>query len=113
MNNHLVALELAVAAADLTLPILAQLPGRYRHLAEQGERAVTSAPLNLAEGAARSGRSRRYHFEVAYGSSRETKTLLRLLALRRLVDADAANAALSLVDRSCATTWRLLHPRRR
>ncbi len=113
MSNQLIALELAVAAADRTLTLLARLPARYRHLAEQGERAVTSAPLNLAEGSGRTGRARRYHYEVAYGSSREAKVLLRVLLLRGLVDAQPAEAALDLIDRCCAATWRLLHPRQR
>ncbi len=112
MAQSLIALELAIDAADKLLPLLERLPARHRALANQGERSVTSVPLNLAEGSGRSGRARRYHYEVAYGSCRETKALLRVLLLRKLVAAEPASEALSVIDRCCATIWRLLHPRR-
>ena len=98
------------------LPIVADQPAglkaKYRALAEQGQRSVTSAPLNLAEGAGRRGRARLHHWEIAYGSTRETVALIRVLALRKLLPHDQVRDALTALDRTCATTWRLLHRRR-
>ena len=113
MAHTLTALELAIEAADKVLALLEHVPAKYRCLAEQGQRSATSAPLNLAEGAGRRGRARCHHYEIAYGSSRETMALIRVLALRKLVPNDESSEALTALDRTCATTWRLLHPRRR
>ena len=92
--------------------LLEHLPARYRALADQGQRSATCAPLNLAEGAGRRGRARYHHYEIAYGSSRETMALVRVIALRKLAPQDECRSALTALDRTCATTWRLLHPRR-
>ena len=49
-------------------------------LRNQASRASRSIALNIAEGSRRSGKSRRYHFDVAAGSAAETCAALDFVA---------------------------------
>ena len=62
--------------------------------------------------AGRAGRDRSYHWRIAYGSALESRSHLELLLLTGAVKVAAARQALELLDRVCAMSWRLLHPRR-
>ena len=73
---------------------------------------AVSVAANLAEGAGRAGRDRSYHWRIAYGSALESRSHLELLQLATAIDEAQAREALELLDRVCAMTWRLLHPRR-
>ena len=84
-------------------------PPALRSVAKQLLRTAASVPANLAEGAGRTGRDRRHHWRIAYGSALEADTHLRLLA-GTAADSRVVEA-LHLLDRVRATTWRLLHPR--
>jgi len=80
-------------------------------LVDQALRAVTSAPLNLAEGAGRSGRDRLHHYRIACASADEASPAIRLAATPgALAQADATDA-LALLERAQAMTWRLTHPK--
>ena len=107
------ALDLAQRAAIHVLELLRPAPPTMRALTDQALRAVTSVPLNLAEGAGRCGRDRLHHWRIAYGSALEARTALELLAATGCVDAAAAATAEALLDRVSAMTWRLVHPGRR
>ena len=104
--------DLARDAAVLVLGIVRQVPPAARALTDQTVRAVTSVPLNLAEGAGRRGRDRLHHWRIAYGSAREARTALELLVASGSVDAEAAATADALLDRVAAMAWRLVHPAR-
>jgi four helix bundle protein len=104
--------DLSLEASILVLRLVRQAPPALRALADQTVRAVTSVPLNLAEGAGRSGRDRIHHWRIAYGSALEARTALELLVATGGVDRDAAAAAEALLDRVSAMTWRLVHPAR-
>ncbi len=104
--------DLARDAAILVLQVVRHAPPAFRTLTDQTVRAVTSVPLNLAEGAGRRGRDRSHHWRIAYGSALEARTALELLVATGSVDADAAATANALLDRVAAMTWRLVHPRR-
>ena len=106
------ALDLAQRAAILVLDLLRSAPPTMRTLTDQALRAVTSVPLNLAEGPGRCGRDRLHHWRIAYGSALEARTALELLAATRCVDTGAAAAAEAMLDRVSAMTWRLVHPAR-
>jgi four helix bundle protein len=104
--------DLARDAAILVLDLVRRSPPTVRALTDQTVRAVTSVPLNLAEGAGRLGRDRVHHWRIAHGSALEARTALELLVATRSVDAEAAAAADELLDRVAAMTWRLVHPQR-
>ncbi len=78
-------------------------------LARQARNAASSVALNLAEGRARSGRDRRYHFQVALGSASELRTAL--LVAEAWGDLDPARNApvQAQLDEIIAMLWRLTH----
>ena len=104
--------DVARNAAILVLQLLRHVPPAVRSLTDQTVRAVTSVPLNLAEGAGRQGRDRVHHWRIAYGSALEARTALELLVVNGSIDSDAAEQAMELLDRTAAMAWRLVHPRR-
>jgi four helix bundle protein len=106
------ALDLATEAAILVLRLVRAVPPAVLSLADQTVRAVTSVPLNLAEGAGRRGRDRLHHWRIAYGSALEARTAMDLLAATGCIDAEAAASADALLDRVAAMAWRLVHPAR-
>ncbi len=104
--------DLARDAAIVVLRLVRRAPPAFRALTDQTAGAVTSVPLNLAEGAGRRGRDRLHHWRIAYGSALETRTALELLAATGGVDAKVAATADVLLDRVAAMAWRLVHPAR-
>ncbi len=88
------------------------VPPRLKSIGDQLIRAAASVPANLAEGAGRNGRDRLHHWRIAYGSAQEAESRLRLLLVANAVDPARTTEALELLDRTCAPTWRLIHPRR-
>jgi four helix bundle protein len=104
--------DVARDAAILVLALVRHVPPAFRPLTDQTVRAVTSVPLNLAEGAGRRGRDRVHHWRIAYGSVLEARTALELLVASGSVDAEAAATADALLDRVAAMAWRLVHPAR-
>ena len=63
-------------------PTIEQLHRRDRNLADQLDRASTSVALNLAEGTAARGASRRHCYEVALREARESVAALRVAAAK-------------------------------
>ena len=104
--------DLARDAAVLILRLVRGAPPAVRTLTDQTVRAVTSVPLNLAEGAGRRGRDRAHHWRIAYGSALEAGSALELLTAGGFVDARRARRVMAMLDEVRAMTWRLLHPRR-
>ena len=111
-NQPLRALELSYDMLDAIAPVLAGVRKHDRSLADQLRRAAQSVTLNLAESAGHRDGNRRLRQESALGSAYETRACLRIARSWGYVPADAADAALGLVDRVAAMTYRLLHPRR-
>ena len=104
--------DLARDAAIVVLRLVRRAPPTLRALTDQTVRAVTSVPLNLAEGAGRRGRDRLHHWRIAYGSALEARTALELLVATGSVNNEAAATADALLDRVAAMAWRLVHPAR-
>jgi four helix bundle protein len=104
--------DVARDAAILVLRLVRRTPPALRALADQTVRAVSSVPLNLAEGAGRHGRDRLHHWRIAYGSTLEARTAPELLVATGSVDPEAAATADELLDRVAAVAWRLTHPGR-
>ena len=111
-STNLVVIDVALDAAGTAIALVENLPSKYRCLADQVIRSASSVAANLAEGRARSGKDRAYHFRVALGSAREVDVHLRILLATGTVDRAKAENAIELFDRVRAMTWRLLHPRR-
>jgi four helix bundle protein len=59
----------------------AKFPQRNADLADQAVRASQSVALNIAEGMAREGASRRNHLKIAIGSAAEVTAVLDLVDL--------------------------------
>jgi len=104
--------DVARAAAIVVLRLVRHASPALRALTDQTVRAVTSIPLNLAEGTGRRGRHRLHHWRIAYGSALEARTALELLVATGSVDAEAVETAGALLDRVSAMAWRLTHARR-
>ena len=102
--------DLARDAAILVLRLVRPAPPAVRALTDQTVRAVTSVPLNLAEGVGRNGRDRLHHWRIAYGSALEARTARELLVATASVDGEAAATADAQLDRVAAIAWRLVHP---
>jgi four helix bundle protein len=108
VGTPLAVQSLAQEAARVVLPALRKAPGAFRELGDQATRAVTSVALNLAEGAGRAGKDKLQHYRIAYGSALEASAGLEMLAALGVLPQATADAALGLLDRTRAMTWRLL-----
>jgi len=72
----LIAYDLALDLISALPPTLATFKRHNKRLATQLEDALTSIPLNIAEGSGRIGGDRLHHFRVAYGSLKEVGAAL-------------------------------------
>ena len=111
-NQPLRALDISHHMLEVIAPLLDRIGQHDRSLADQLRRAAQSVTLNLAESAGHRRGNRRLRLESALGSAYETRACIRIARTWGYVSADAADAALGLVDRVAAMTYRLLHPRR-
>ncbi|MFT3912781.1 MAG: four helix bundle protein [Anaeromyxobacteraceae bacterium] len=90
-----VAIQLARAVARILPVILRHDPS----LADQLRRAVTSVPLNVAEGNRRVGRDRPHNFRVALGSASEVQACLDVAEALGYLAREAVQPALAPADR--------------
>ena len=88
-------------------PLLASLVASDASLADQLRRAAQSTTLNIAEANRRTHRDRRNRFRIALGSAAEVAACLDVALALGYVDDAAVAAALGLVDRVRAMTFRL------
>jgi len=75
----------SIALADEVIRVIDEMetPRKHYRLFEQLEAAVTSIPMNIAEGAGRNSSKEFIHFlYIARGSLYETLTLLEIFTLR-------------------------------
>ena len=106
--DRFVAHELALRAAGMVFELLRKVPSGCGDLADQARRAAASVPLNLSEGAGRTGKARINHYRIAYGSVRETRTAVRLLVEVKAVDPRDGLEAAEVLDRVGAMCWKLI-----
>ena len=91
-RSYQLALELYRECSQLKLPC---------HLKEQLLRAASSVALNLSEGnARRSAKEKRQFFHIAFGSLRETQTILDL--------GQVSTGTVTLADKTAANVYRLI-----
>ena len=106
------AYEVSLQLIPALRPIVTAIALHDRSLADQIRRAGSSVPLNVAEGARRSGKDRNHSYRIAAGSAAEVRAALSVARGWEYVDATQARAADELLDRVLALLWRLTHPRR-
>ena len=100
-------LEVSLQAIDELRPILARIREHDADLARQIRRAASSVALNLSEGQRRRGKDRIHHFRVAAGSADEVRVALRVAMAWQIIGVTECEAAMQLLDRVLAMTWRL------
>jgi len=92
-------------------PCLAELKTRSSSLGDQFERALTSVPLNVAEGAYGRGKTRQARFQTALASAREALSCWETAqALGWVGELDPEVTA--LFNRVIGTLVRLIRPKR-
>jgi len=75
-------------------------------LARQMRKALTSIPLNIAEGEGRKNGNQRVRFETAMGSANEVRACIETAEAWDYIDADAS--VIDMLDRIARTLNRLL-----
>jgi four helix bundle protein len=100
LKVHDVALGLVKAVAPLAVQI-----GRHDpDLARQLRRALSSVPLNIAEGSDQRGARRASHYSIALGSAREAWSAIRTAVAWGYIGEPDAGLADGF-DRVCATLY--------
>jgi four helix bundle protein len=104
-------LEVALSLVPLLREPLQALARRDPSLCDQLRRAVSSVPLNIAEGNRRSGKDRSHLWRIAAGSADEVRTALRVAVGWGHVGAADVAPALEACDRVLAMLYRLTTPK--
>ena len=78
----------SLALAKQVAPVIAAIEKQDSNLADQLRRAVTSVPLNLAEGAGQAGDHRKQRYLTALGSLREVEACVRVAEAMGYLEAD-------------------------
>ena len=97
----------AVELVTLVRPLIARVATHDAALANQLRRAVSSPPLNLAEGRKRVGRDRLHLWRIAAGSVAEVLAALEVATAMGYLEGAETTEAAALCDRLGAITWRL------
>ena len=105
------ALTRAIELVRAVRSPLEAIARRDRGLADQVRRAVTSVPLNLAEGSRRAGGDRLHAYRVAAGSADEVLVGLRVAEALGYLGEGQAREAIELADRVIAMVTRIVRPR--
>jgi len=93
-HKDLIVWQKSMAFANNVIDLVDKLDTSRKHyrLIEQLEAAVTSVPMNIAEGKGRSSTKEFIHFlYIARGSLYETLTLLEIFQMRKWISSDHFN----------------------
>ena len=104
-----VALDLALEIVRVVAPVLEKIRKRDADLARQGRKALSSIPMNIAEGNRRLGGDRVHSFSIAAGSADELRICLLTAEAFGYVGLDDIDKACELLDRELAILWKLTH----
>lgn len=96
------SLELVRLVHALVLPTLRRAD---RSLADQLSRAVSSIPLNVAEGSAQRGKRKGNQFSIALGSNREVDACLDVAVAIGVLDRRAIKNVYALSDETQAMLY--------
>ncbi len=108
-----IALEVSMSIIRALCPVMTALKARDKELADQLQRAVSSVPLNLAEGAKRNGRDQAHFYRIATGSAAEARVAIALAEAWGSLEGIDLDDLRSLLDRQAALLHRLTHRRPR
>jgi four helix bundle protein len=103
LDAYRVALELVAVVH----PLIARIAQHDPDLACQLKRALPSAVQNLAEAMRRTGRDRAHLLTVALGSTDEVRSIVDVVHVQGLIEAEPAAAADAVADRLCAMLYRI------
>jgi four helix bundle protein len=103
----LIAYQVAIELIRELRPIVAALKAQDSNLADQMQRAATSAVANLAEGQRRQKGNKHRAYEVAHGEAREVLGCLDCACAWGYIADDAA--ARAKLDRLLALCWGPTH----
>lgn len=107
-HERLDAYQVTLECLALLLPALERVPAGHAKLLDQLRRALTSVPLNIAEGSAKpSGPDRRRCYAIARGSAMECAAIPDVLSLLRLIDQTVIRDAKAHLHRVVAMLSRL------
>jgi four helix bundle protein len=106
-TSHFLALELSIAAIEALRPVVASIRRCDRDLGEQLRRALTSIPLNLAEGNHSQGGHRIARFSTAAGSTSEARAALRVAVAWGYVSSSVIAEGEAMLDRVAGMLHRL------
>ena len=100
-------LEVSLQAVHSLRAPLERIRMRDRKLHDQLRAAMSSVPMNIAEGSRRVGKDRKHHYRVAAGSAHEVQVALRVALAWGDVQAEELTETLELLDRTLAMLWKL------
>lgn len=101
--------EISLKLIPLLRPLVEAIALHDRSLAEQIRKAGSSVPLNVAEGARRSGRDRNHAYRIAAGSAAEVRAALAVARGWGYIAEAQAQEVDQWLDRILALLWRLTH----
>jgi four helix bundle protein len=105
LKVYLVSLDLV----RLVRPLVAVVVREDPDLARQLRRALSSIPLNIAEGESALGRNQRVRLVTALGSAREARACLEVAEAMGYVRETQIAAAMDSFDHVAAMLFRLTH----
>jgi len=97
--HRLIVLDLAIEAIAFARPLVARIRRADRDLGEQLRRALSSVPLNIAEGASSEGGNRLSRYSTAAGSTAESRAAFRVAVAWGYVEPGEADAVDAQLDR--------------
>jgi four helix bundle protein len=102
----------ALQAVERLRPLVEQIKGHDKSLADQIRRAASSVVLNLGEAAYNDAGNRRARLSTASGSANEARIGLKTAVAWGYIEWSSASDADEKLDAVLAKTWRWLHPKR-
>jgi four helix bundle protein len=103
--------ELALATIEALAPLMPLIEQRDRGLALQLRGAASSMALNIAEAEGSDPGNKRARFFTASGSTRESRTALRVAVAWGFVSRERAAPIVDRLDHVAAILWKLTHGR--
>ena len=102
--------DVAIELVREVMPLLRAIERFDPDLAIQARKAVTSTPLNVAEGSDQVGKRRLQHYRIALGSARETWSALKVAEVANYIPAPSPELK-NKFDHVIGTLHRCIYPK--